>query len=273
MRLQSTDARRTIQEAARVRRAWRSAHTTDVVVPKLLSLSGTARFPVLYESVVLGYSAARVLQTNARQLHSLLSRLSAWLSEWNRATARETIFTAVRFEEEIAGRAEILSSQLSYEARDYGQWLRNAFGSVTQTAVALVDAHNDLTMRNVLITPEGGLGIVDWEESGPAMLPFTDLVYSIADAVAAIDNYQDRVSAAEAAFLPAGGHFGFVRDTLTTTRKSLSLPPLVAAFAFHACWLHHAWNEHRSGARERPFLRLLNWIICTRQELLNSLGS
>ena len=49
-------------------------------------------------------------------------------------------------------------------------------------------------------------------------------------------------------------------------RTSLRLSPEAAELCFHACWLHHARNERRSG-EEGPFLEIARWLARRPEEL------
>jgi len=262
IRLRGVDSDRTLREAECLRKLPSSAQKPGIAIPHLLDVGGTRDFPIMYVSRLPGYSAARVLRRNAGKLPVILQGLADWLCEWNKQTAIQGTLTPERFRQDILNRAECLSGKIS--AAGYVAWLKATFTKAVDNEMTLADAHNDLTMRNVLVGGDGGLGILDWEEHSQSVLPFTDLFYAAADAVAATSSYRNRVVAMQETFVPAGRHAALVRSLVMKTAQDLKTPPLAVALAFHACWLHHAWNEYSSGTREQPFLEILRWVVSTR---------
>jgi hypothetical protein len=49
-------------------------------------------------------------------------------------------------------------------------------------------------------------------------------------------------------------------------RHAVEIPDAIADLCFHACWLHHAVNEHHSSGSSapRPFFKIMQWLVLHR---------
>jgi hypothetical protein len=126
----------------------------------------------------------------------------------------------------------------------------------------LVASHNDLTMQNVMIDSRGQLGVIDWESGRLAGLPLVDFFYAATDAMAATHHYADRLKAFKACFDRGGSHKRLITRLMDQISHSLNITPDLVDLCFHACWLHHASNEHeaRPASQEQSFLAIVQWI-------------
>jgi hypothetical protein len=57
-----------------------------------------------------------------------------------------------------------------------------------------------------------------------------------------------------------------VARLLRRLRHAVEIPDEIADLCFHACWLHHAANEHRSSSSSapRPFFKMVQWLALHR---------
>ena len=102
--------------------------------------------------------------------------------------------------------------------------------------------------------------MLDWAEAEAEGLPLTDFIYAAVDAAAACDGYRCRLDALRSCFLSGGSRAPAVATLQERLRASLQLSPPALELAFHACWLHHALNEQRTGSGgEGPFLEIVRW--------------
>ncbi len=136
--------------------------------------------------------------------------------------------------------------------------------------VPLVAAHNDLTMWNVLMDKQGQLGVVDWEAGREHSFVLIDFFYAMTDAVAIAHRYANRQEAVEACFAPSGMYTSVVARLQQRLQRTLEVSPCVADLSFHACWLHHAANEHLSSqpGSLHPFLETVQWLALHRAETI-----
>jgi hypothetical protein len=184
-----------------------------------------------------------------------------WLERWNRATMVIRLLDHERLRQEVLLPAKHLAPYLE-QGEAYRQWLTRRCLDVVGVQVPFVAAHNDLTMSNMLIDKQGRLGVVDWESSCEQGFPLVDFFYAVADAVAATRAYSDRFNAFQACFTPGGIFSGTVARLQNGLQRALSVSVEVANICFHACWLHHALNEHYRDEPQhrRRFLKIVQWL-------------
>ena len=132
----------------------------------------------------------------------MLARVAPWLERWNAATAVPGTVDEVLLERELLRPAAALAPLLP-EGDRYEAWLRQRAERWDGSPIPLVAAHHDLTMTNVLLTPSGGIGVVDWASARERSLPLVDLAYAMADATAAATGYLDRAAAFAGADAPS----------------------------------------------------------------------
>jgi thiamine kinase-like enzyme len=126
-----------------------------------------------------------------------------------------------------------------------------------------VARHDDLTMANVLIERNESLGVIDWEMAHPDSWPLVDLVYALTDAVRIARRYTDRLDAFKTCFEPGGSYSLQAARLQTRLVSNLMISQEAIELSFHACWLHHAWNEYQKNQPEdsQPFFRILQWLV------------
>ena len=124
-------------------------------------------------------------------------------------------------------------------------------------------------MWNMLLGEQGRLGVVDWESARENGLPLVDFFYAMADAVTIARGYTDRSKAFKACFVAGGTYARMVSQFATRLRRIVQLPDEMVEFCFHACWLHHAANEHRAAGPSdpRPFLKIVQWLALNRSRV------
>jgi hypothetical protein len=253
------------QEAANLSRIGAHARVAGARVPEALVAQPLPGRSVLIETGLPGQSAAALLASRPRAFARVLALLADWLEAWNRATLVVRAPEPQELERLVLGPAELLAGELEAGA-EYVTWLADRCRRVAEGPVPFVTAHNDLTMFNLLVD-DGRLGIVDWEAADDAQLPLTDFVYAVADAAAATARYADRARAVEECFLSTGRHAVSVAPLQHRLMSAVGVSAEVAELSFHACWLHHAANEHRSddALSDRPFLAIVERLVAMRE--------
>jgi hypothetical protein len=241
------------EEARALEQLGAGVQSAGARLPQLLASGRLGDRAVLVETVLGGRPAARVLMRSPTRFAELAGAIADWLERWNRET-RQTAPSGRPLDTELLD----LVSDLALPD-DYGSWLAERSQALAAGQPPLVARHNDLTMWNVLVDGRGTIGVLDWAEAEPAGLPLTDFFYAIADAAAACDGYRDRLGAVRACFAPGGQRADLVAPLRARLRTSLGLTPEAAELCFHACWLHHARNERRSG-EDGPFLEIARWL-------------
>ena len=229
-------------------------------VPRLLASGRLGDRPVLVETVVGGSPAARELMRSPGRFAEVAGAIAEWLERWN-GQARGSPASARRLETDLVDLARELALPDAYRS-----WLAERCRALAGTELPLVARHNDLTMWNVLVDGRGTIGVLDWAEAEPAGLPLTDFFYAIADAAAACDAYRDRLESVRSCFAPGGRRADLVKPLWESLRTSLGLSAEAADLCFHACWLHHARNEQRSG-EDGPFREIARWLARRSGEL------
>jgi hypothetical protein len=117
-------------------------------------------------------------------------------------------------------------------------------------------------MSNILVAGPAP-GILDWESATATGLPLVDLWYALADGVAragrvthasAVEALATRTAPAPTALarIPAE-HAAALRLSIDET-----------ILAFHVCWLGHADDELRRGAKDRQFCGVVRAVAALR---------
>jgi hypothetical protein len=191
--------------------------------------------------------------------------VTGWLERWNRSTATIRPLAHGLLERELMAPAVLLAPLLE-QGEDYRNWLAMRCALIVGAQVPLVATHNDLTMWNVLLDTQGNLGVVDWEAGREEVLPLVDFFYAATDIVAGAQGYRNRLAAFEACFAPEGIYAPAVTRLLKRLKEIIQIPTKVIDLCFHACWLHHAVNEHYTSERAdpRPFLQIVQWLALHR---------
>lgn len=252
------------REAVGLVEVARGACTPSVEVPRLIESRRLGGHPAVIATGLAGSPAAQELRGSRRHARDVLAAISSWLAAWNASTASPRSFEHTDADRHLLQRADRLAPLLD-GGDEYVQRLRRQCERCHGERIPFVAAHNDLTAANLLLSPGGSLGIVDWEESETSTLPLGDIVYAAADLAAALDGYRDRPSAFKECF---AGESSFAKECRAAIRRGierLEVSPLVAEICFHACWLMHADNERRRSSggapAERPFLEILRAVV------------
>lgn len=253
-------------EAQTLVRVAAGARKAGAAIPDPLAAQSRDGCSIVLETPVLGRTAAVLLGENSDRLSDVRERMAGWIEAWNRSTVVRHALTEERVLEDLIVPARVLAPLVS-DGAEYLSWLMGIAVGLTGAVVPFVATHNDLTMSNLVITGTGRLGVVDWEAWREDGLPLVDALYGVADAAAAVERYDDRVKSFVDCFASEGTHAGSVRALLARQARALELSPQLVTLCFHACWLHHAANEHRKspGATERPFLEILRWVARNRE--------
>ena len=261
VRASANPAQAPAAEAEILKRVGTGARVAGADTPEpLVVVPGNSR-SLLLETPVGGRSAAVILGEAPHRLAEVHERLAKWLERWNCSTAVVRPLDEARLAEELIAPAQLLAP-LVPDGEEYLSWLKARSADLSVITIPLVATHNDLTMSNVFIADSGALGIVDWEAGRDDGFPLVDFVYAAADAAAALERYCNRPQACVECFSDAGRHASSVRLLNARLAQALELEPALAKLCFHACWLHHAANEHRSSGDgdSRPFLEILRWV-------------
>jgi len=263
-KLDLTGDGRAPREADCLDRLGPAARGAGAAVPDPVASLDLEGVPVLVETRLDGEIAATRLMRRPALLEDLLVGVCGWLERWEGATARRHRLLPQQLERELLAPAEALAPLLAGGA-DYLMALRERCARLAGTPVPLAPSHNDLTMWNVLVDGNGGIGIVDWEAAEEAALPLKDFFYAAVDAVAATQGYRDRPAAARECLAPGGKRVALVAGFETRIAAAVGADAQLSAISLHACWLGHAMNEH-VGARpsdDRPFLQIVAWLAAT----------
>ena len=233
------------------------AAESGVRVPELLARGRLGQQPYLVETAISGEKASVLLQRHPERLGEVLSRLTTWLIAWNLSTVQQRALTGDLLEAWLIRPCREVGSSLG-AGEAYLDRLVALAGRLLGRTSALAATHGDLTMVNVLIDRDMGLGVIDWETARESGLPLADFFYAAVDAVAAIDDYRDRPAAFRACFAPDGRYRALIADLQARFVDELELTEDHVALSFHASWLSHALAERRETARSAPdeFLRI-----------------
>lgn len=254
-------------EVAALRRLGSRIQETGIQVPQLLlqQVEDGRRAPL--QTFIAGRPAADVLRLQPERLTPTVKRLVRWLESWYRATVVRRPCSAGQWNGSLLEPAEQLAPLLAHGA-EYQNWLAGRCRAAAGARMPQVDAHNDLTMANILLDDDGGMGIVDWETGKAQALPLVDFFYAITDAVRIACGWADRLDAFRACFAADGVYAPAVARLQARLAAVVNMPADMAELCFHACWLHHAANEHRSShaSEPPPFLRIVQWLALHKAE-------
>jgi aminoglycoside phosphotransferase len=234
---------------------------TGVQVPEVIGRQNNERRSSLLLSFIPGRSVSDLLRSNADLFITIITRVVDWLVSWHRFTVVIRPLKWDQFEQALLTPLGGLSSSIQ-GAEKYRGWLVTHGQGALKNPVPLVATHNDLTMSNVLLDEQNRLGVVDWETACPESLPFVDFYYAVTDAARIAGNCTDWLSAFKACFLTEGIYYAAVIAWRKQLQSAVDPPAGFAEFCFHACWLHHAFNEHRTSlpGEPRPFLDIVQWL-------------
>jgi hypothetical protein len=254
-------------EAARLQRLGPGARAAGALVPTAVAWCGPRGSHAVLESVIPGTPAVLALAYRRADPIRVIGRVAAWLEAWGRATARMVSYDRERLERDLLRPARSLAPTLVGGA-GYLEWLARRCETAAGTRAVSVAAHNDLTAYNLLLGQDGELGVVDWEAAGDDAWPLTDFYYAAVDVVLAAGG-PGRLEAFRACFAPGGVHAAAVAALEARLLAVAAVPRSLVPLAFHACWLHHAWNEHRRKGRSglTPFQDIVEWLAVHRERV------
>jgi hypothetical protein len=254
-----------VHEAEALTRLGASARIAGAQVPQLKGLKQIDGTTVLLETTVRGDLLADLFPRKPDSLVGHIEKLTAWLERWNRSTITTKPFDSVQLGRDILAPVALLAPLLE-KGKEYQDWLTERCSKLAGMPVPLVATHNDLTMYNVLLDGHGQLGVVDWDKGCDEGFPLVDFFYALTDAVAATQGYVDRLKAFQSCFAAPGKYAHVAGCLLRRLVDVIGIPVEVAELCFHACWLHHAANEHHSSvpSDSRPFLQILQYLALHR---------
>jgi hypothetical protein len=254
------------QEAGLMTQFGPGVRSAGAHIPQPLRVEQIGGRPLLLQTVLSGQSIASLLAAKPNRLFDLIERVVCWLACWNLSTMVLKPLDQSQLDQKLLAPATLLSPFL-HQGEAYKAWLTTRCAQAVGMLVPFVATHNDLTMTNILFDKqEGRLGVIDWETGCADDFPLVDFFYAVADADAAIQSYTDRPKAVEACFAPGGSFTGIMARLQMRLRHALEVPAEVADLCFHACWLHHAANEHHldEPSERRRFLQIVQWLVWHR---------
>lgn len=217
-------------------------------VPRLLARRETGGAPLVGETAIVG-----------RPLETLLTRASmgAWsgkVTDWLAAlSSPEPPRPPAHWREAIVEPALARFVELFGEVVDRGL-LREAEAIIRGLgALPSVPEQRDLGPWNVLVTPAGGIAVLDWESAEVDGLPALDLLYYLAYAAFSADRARDRESrvASFGRSLDATTFTGAIRrDCLARYAGALGLEASQLASLRALVWLIHAPSDARHAAAD-----------------------
>ena len=239
--------------------------TAGVEVPQILRKEQTDQRTSLFLSPVRGRSASDLLRSNPELFFPILAKIVDWLERWHAATTSVRALDAVQLEQDIFNPIERLAPLLQ-NAQGYRNWLSERIQTALETPFSFVATHNDLTMANVLVHDQDELGVVDWETGMAESWPLVDFYYAVTDAVRLAHGHTSWLGAFKACYQPDGPYARDVECWAERLRSAIGVSSGFSELCFHACWLHHASNEHEVShpGDPRPFLEIVQWLALSR---------
>jgi aminoglycoside phosphotransferase len=228
------DADRLAHEAAMLEAADRATAQGTTAAPVLLAFDASLRSPLLLETAVRG----RPISPDAvrRDPRGIVSRVADALGAMAEATARMAPpgWYGSLIEEPLTALADGGSGAT---AELVGTTLA-VLEPLRRVRVPLVLEHGDVSHPNLLLLPDGRIGLLDWERARDGGLPVGDLLSFLSYAARAL--HQEREEAFSGARGWAGDHLVTHADRLGLRRDQLPLL-MLASSALAAA-------EHATGA-------------------------
>jgi aminoglycoside phosphotransferase len=227
-------------------------------VPQVLLKEHNDQRSSLLLSAIRGRPASDLLASNSDLLSPILTKIVSWLERWHIVTVHVRLLDEEQFEKDFFAPLERLAPFLQ-NAEAYQDWLADRIRAAVGNSFPFVATHNDLTMANVLVDEQDLLGVVDWETGMAENWPLVDFYYAVTDAIRIAQGYRDWLEAFRACYQPDGPYALQIACWEERLQSALELPSGLAELCFHACWLHHASNEHRVShpGAPRPFLKIV----------------
>jgi hypothetical protein len=217
-------------------------------VPRLLARRDVAGVPLVCETAIVGRPLDAVL--TRRSLAHWSGAVTDWLAalvprqpprsadHWREAIAEPAL---ARFAAEFGGVVDpaVLRS---------GEALVRGIGSLPA-----VPEQRDFGPWNVLVTPAGGIAVLDWESAEVDGLPVLDLLYFLAHAAFAVDgarSREQRIVSFRRSLDPATPTGAVRRDALGRYVAALGLDASQLAPLRALVWLIHAQSDARHAAAD-----------------------
>ncbi len=209
--------------------------------PRVLAFEKLQQRWLLIETAVRGRQMSVV--ANHGHLDSYVKLVLAWLIDLHLSTsaAREgdewldrlvfSPFAQLRFASELSGLDSSRFDRCRY-------WLE----SLADSSCPCVFEHGDFGSANILISPDGRPGAVDWEHSEPHGLPAVDLFYfltSLAILTHRAKTRREFVAAFHEAFFAPDA---WAKPYVATYAEALSIPACTLKPLFLACWVRYLNN-------------------------------
>jgi thiamine kinase-like enzyme len=238
-----------------------SARSAGMQVPQILLKLRNNAYSSLILSPLRGRPVSDLLASNSNLLSPLLTKIVEWLKGWHISTINLRPLNVEWLAQNFCAPLERLLPFLQ-NAQEYQSWLIDRIQTAVGTPLPLVSAHNDLTMANILVEEPDVFGVVDWETGLSQNWPLVDFYYAVTDAVRIAQGYTDWLEAFKACYEAKGAYTRDVHRWEEALRSAIDLSPALTELCFHACWLHHASNEHEVSqpGDPRPFLAIVQWL-------------
>jgi aminoglycoside phosphotransferase len=217
------DADRLAHEAAMLEAADRATAQSPTAAPVLLTFDGSLQWPLLLETALPGrpLSPAAVRRDPSRMVSRVADALGTLAEEtarmappgWYGALIEQPLAAAAAAG--TAAAADLVSGTLAVL-----EPLRGA-------RLPLVLEHGDVSHPNLLLLPDGRIGLLDWERARDGGLPVSDLMFFLAYAARA--QRQEREDAFSGARGWAIDHLVEYADRLGLRRDQLPLLMLAAS--------------------------------------------
>jgi aminoglycoside phosphotransferase len=213
---------------AREARNLRAARAAPAgTAPELVAHRDEPGHPLLLQTALAGRPLGPAAVRHDRD--GAVAAVTGWLERLAAATATFPPDNGW-YERLVAAPLRTLAARGGRE-RDWARATLAAAEPLREAALPLVLAHGDLGHPNLLLTPHGRLGVLDWERAEPRGLPVGDLVFFLAYAAAAgRGDHRARVARLRAAFAgPRGWAWQAIErhaDALGIERRLVA--PLVA---------------------------------------------
>jgi aminoglycoside phosphotransferase len=201
-------------------------------VPHIVAHQSSPSQPLLLETAVPG-SPIRLRAASAAQK---IDKVVDWLIGFHRATMRSSQSAWYdRLADQPSKRFLALLPGDSAE-RQLIERTASIAGVLRDQAVPLVFEHADFCPPNILVRPDGAIGIVDWELAEPDGLPALDLFFFLAAAAFARDaasTETDYLTSFRRAFF---GRSAWAAPYISRYARSIGLPPSLLGPLFVLCW-------------------------------------
>lgn len=223
-------------------------------VPVVHLTRATPGYPVVTLSLLSGTPVSTLLRLGQRSPEAIMSSMTDWLISWNRSTLSLQPLGFPGLEREILAPASALAHNLDGSDQYLG-WLTERCADVTGRMAPTVATHNDLGMENVLLHPDGNIGIIDWPDARSNDLPLLDYFFAMASVLVSTHNFEAWPQAVRNCFGPGGEYVPLLAQQTRRISHAIGVSEDLIDLCFHACWLRRAFNESRlpSDGRPRPF--------------------